>query len=201
MGQEIEIKLEAPNEAVLEQAMQAARRAAVKAGPVQTLAMHTQYYDTPARALGTRRWMLRTRQEGEDRVVTCKTPGQDALSRDEWNLARLDSGAPSRQELAALIAQGAPEELAQLGPWIPVCSARFTRRCFRLWLADGAELELAADMGLLCGTQEQAPLCELELELYGGSRGGMEVLAEELARACGLTPQLRSKFARARALR
>ena len=200
MGKEIEYKLEAAGPAQLQAVLDDARRRAVRAQPEQRIAMHTRYYDTPDRALGSRRWMLRTRQEGTTQVVTMKTPGESALYRGEWNTPRSAQGAPSRQELEQLVRDGAPEALLQLGPWEPVCDAQFTRRCFHLWLDDGTEVEIAADLGQLCGASQQLPLCEVELELYGGNAETMFTLGRQLAQEHGLQPQPLSKFARARQL-
>ena len=50
------------------------------------------------------------------------------------------------------------------------------------------------------GGGRREPLCELELELKGGSAEAMLAFARKLAGKYGLREEQRSKFARARAL-
>ena len=194
MGQEIEYKLRARDEQELSTVYERLR-ARFAAEEERVIRMHTRYFDTPDRLLRERRWTLRIRQENDQQVLTCKTPGK-GRSRGEWSLVRCDlSDTPQPEELRALADSGAPEALCTLPDLVQVCGARFTRRCIMLELED-ARIEMAADVGELFGTEEREALCELELELYGGR---FEVLSA-LAALTGLPEEPRSKFSRAQRL-
>jgi triphosphatase len=194
MGQEIEYKLRAKDEQELARVYDSLRDR-FDSGDERVIGMHTRYFDTPDRFLRGRCWTLRIRQENDRQVLTCKTPGR-GRSRGEWSLDRIDeSPAPQPGELCALADLGAPEELRTLTGLEAVCGARFTRRCVMLELPD-ARVELAADVGQLYGKTEREPLCELELELYGGSFSRLSALAA----LAGLPEEPLSKFARAQRL-
>ena len=101
-----------------------------------------------------------------------------------------------------MIAAGAPKELEELvsGGVAPTCGARFTRLACRV--AYGAsEMELALDEGVLLGGGREEPLCEVEAELKRGSKEDTLAFGAFLAETYGLTPEPRSKLARALALR
>lgn len=196
MGQEIEYKLRAESREQLESVYEGLKCRA-EASDERIISMHTRYLDTPERFLGSRKWMLRIRRENKHQVMTCKTPGKNH-ARGEWNLERrLDTPLPQPQELEALTALGAPAEIAALSGLGVSCEAVFTRRCTMLRLPDGTKVELAADVGRLCGRTESVDFCELELELYGGSE---ETLAE-FASLAALPEEPLSKAARALRLR
>lgn len=194
MGLEIEYKLRARDEQELGRVYEDLR-SRFAAGGERVLRMHTRYFDTPDRLLREKRWTLRIRQENDKQVLTCKTPGK-GRSRGEWSLVRTDPApTPRSAELEALAALGAPEALCGLTGLTAICGARFTRRCVMLELPE-ARIEMAADTGELYGPQSREPLCELELELYGGSLAALSALA-----ACaGLPEEPLSKFARAQRL-
>ena len=195
MGREIEYKLRAADERELFQVYETLRSRFAGEAEERVIRMHTRYFDTLDRSLRQRRWTLRIRQENDRQVLTCKTPGR-GHSRGEWSLDRTAAAeTPQRFELCALAEAGAPEELCALSELAAICGARFTRRCVMLELS-GARIEMAADLGYLYGPQEREALCELELELYGGS---VETLAA-LAALTGLREEPMSKFARAQRL-
>ena len=189
MASEFEVKYRSSPRAM------AALRAAY--GPFETIAMETTYYDTAQGALSARRWTLRRRLENGKSVCTLKTPGA-GLERGEWEVPCGDilSAVP------ALIAAGAPEELEDLasGGAIPTCGAKFTRLACRV--AYGAsEMELALDEGALLGGGREEPLCEVEAELKRGTKEDALAFGAFLAGTYGLTPEPKSKLARALALR
>lgn len=198
MGVELEYKLAAPSEALLEQILFDPLAAQVRQGAYRLLSMATIYYDTPDRRLKTLRWTLRLRQENDDLVATLKTPAQ-GHARGEWSCL-----APNiREAVPTLLEQGAPLELADIledQPLEPVCAARFTRRAADLRFADGTVCELAGDVGLLAGGGKEAPLCEVELELKKGDQETVKAFAQELMERFGLKEEPLSKFARAAAL-
>lgn len=222
MGQEIEYKLRAETPEQLSEAYKRVLRCAPESNE-RHLQMLTRYYDTEPRYLQPRKWTLRVRQEDElpdylagykyenaKQILTFKTPGKN-YCRGEWNLERpfaapepseqsisLAEGIPPQpEELAALVADGAPQELLYLSDFRAVCGACFHRVCSMLTLNDGTKIELAADYGELFGQTETLEIYELELELYGGNENRLS----ELAGIAGLPEEHLSKAARAFRLR
>ncbi len=192
MGQEIEYKLRAENEAALFSVYEQLKSTA-DISEERRIAMHTRYLDTPERFLRANRVTLRIRQEDAQQVITVKTPGKNHV-RGEWNLKRvLDTPFPQQEELQALVADGAPALLLRLSSVGVTCEAKFVRTCCMLTLSEGTRIELAADVGELAGKTRRQDLCELELELYGGS---VEQLIR-LASMTGLPEELQSKQTRA----
>ena len=185
MGAEYELKYKA-TEAVF----------AAISGPWQEIAMETTYYDTPNGALSARRCTLRRRLENGVSICTIKTPGTDGV-RGEWEV-ECDSIIAAIPMLCKL---GCSEELDALcaDGLIPVCGARFTRKIQLLEL-DGCCAELAFDNGILFGNGKEVPLCEVELELKSGKRGALDAFAKDFAAKHHLSPEKKSKFARALAL-
>lgn len=164
-------------------------------GPRQQFAMQTTYYDTPAGALSSRRYTLRQRLENNLSVCTLKTPAN--AGRREWEVVCDEV----REAIPLLIAAGAPKELARLTQdgLLPICGARFTRTAITVALPGGV-VEVALDRGVLLGGGREVPLWEAEVELKDGTPAVCDRFARELAERFALTPEPKSKFARARAL-
>ena len=166
------------------------------AGDFETITMETTYLDTKNRDLSARHYSLRSRLENGICIYNLKIPLNDH-ARGEWE-CRADSmeqAAKILSEMAgdAALIPSAPGEL------MPICGARFTRLAKTLALPD-CTVELALDAGALMGGGRTEPLCEVEVELKSGSADAAEAFAAELARTFSLSPESRSKFARARAL-
>ena len=188
MGREFELKY-----AATEQVLNAV---ASQYGPGRKIQMETTYFDTRDHALSAACMTLRLRRENEETVATLKTSLADG-SRGEWECAATDI----ESAMATLLALGAPEDLKELtqSGVIPVCGARFTRIAVELPIADGMA-ELALDRGILMGGGQEAPLCEVELELKSGSEEALLTLARQLETIYHLQPEADSKFRRAMAL-
>ncbi len=201
MGKELEYKLQVADAAQLELLLQSAEVAALVCEPWRTLTMQTTYFDNEARQFAAHRWTFRHRLEGGVGVACLKTPSGQARTRNEW---QVEADALNEAAVSALIAQGAPEELAVLAEpskLIALCGASFTRRCVMLRFSDGTRAELAGDLGELYGTQERCPLCELEVELYEGSEETLRAFVLLLCKKYHLHEQPMSKFARAKSLK
>ncbi|MBQ2928577.1 MAG: CYTH domain-containing protein [Oscillospiraceae bacterium] len=163
-------------------------------GGFATTKMETTYYDTPDRQLTQGKITLRRRQENGKSICTVKTPGA-GLARGEWEVPDTDI----THALPELCKLGAPKMLMELPSLSPVCGASFTRLSRLLTLPDGTA-ELALDRGVLLGGGRELPFCEVELELRSGSEASLAALANSIAAKFSLTPEPRSKFARAREL-
>lgn len=170
--------------------------AAAFTDPRQQITMETTYYDTPGGELSALRYTLRRRLENGVCVCTLKTPAKEG--RREWEVLC----ATPEEAIPLLIAAGAPEALATLTRpgLIPICGARFTRTAITV-TAEGGIVEVALDQGFLQGGGRVLPLCEVEVELKEGTAAVCDRFADTLASRFGLTPEPKSKFARALALK
>ena len=188
MAIELEIKF-CTTENVLEQ---------IKAefpGEEKYFSMETTYYDTPGRDLSDRHITLRRRMENEISVCTLKAPAQTGRLEFELECDSIGSAIPELCRLAPL-----PELSSLLEKGVePVCGARFQRLAKTVVYQDST-IEIALDKGILSGGGSQIPLCEVEFELKSGSEEQLRQFAAMAATVYGLTPERRSKFARAAAL-
>ena len=154
--------------------------------------METVYYDTPSRALSSRRYTLRRRLENGVSVCTLKIPAGDA--RNEWETENvfIENAIPQ------LISMGAPAELQELVKegLYPICGAKFTRLAKTIPLTD-AVAELVLDHGYLFAGDRKAPLCEMELELKSGDKGCFDRYVQEIVKEFSLQEEPESKFSRA----
>lgn len=195
MGKELEYKLAVPDTRVLEAILFDKEVAAVRQGNYTLYDMATIYYDTEDKALSDRKWTLRLRQENFDLIATVKTPAGEDYTRGEWSCkaARIEDAVP------VLVEQGAPCELAELtaGGVKPLCLARFSRRAAEVQFADGTVCELAGDVGVVAAGRNEAPICEIEVELKQGDAEVAKAFAEELCDRFGLKEEPLSKFQRA----
>ena len=188
MGREFELKYAADpaqQEKILEEL-----------GEFITICMETSYYDTPDGALAARKITLRRRMENGVSVCTVKTP-LDTHGRGEW-----ETQCPEiDMAIGELCKLGAPEVLLHLtaGGLVNTCGAAFTRHALTLTVP-GAVIEVAVDRGRLFAGHREAPICEVEAELKEGSEEALLRWAEEFARHYHLSPEPKSKFARASAL-
>ena len=199
MGQELEWKFIAENEALQEAilAWEPVRRLAA-ADPVR-YRMESVYYDTPDRALEKQRIALRRRLENETSVICVKTSRKEEGNlhlRGEWEL---EAESPEAA-LPELVRMGAPEALLKASPLVCVCRADFDRTALTLFFPDGSRSELALDRGTLSGPTNRCPFCEVELELKSGSPDASEAFLQYLLAAFPLHAEPLSKFARAKAL-
>lgn len=165
-------------------------------GEFTTICMETSYYDTPDGALAAQNITLRRRLENGVSVCTVKTP-LDTHGRGEWETECTDITLA----IPMLCKLGAPGELLVFtaGGLMNTCGAAFTRRAATLAIP-GAVIELAVDRGRLFAGEREAPICEVEAELKEGSEEALLRWAEEFARRYALSPEPKSKVARASAL-
>ena len=160
------------------------------------ITMETTYYDNETGDFSRLRWTFRRRMENEKSICTLKTP-MGIYGRGEFEVECPDIMA----SIPLLRQQGAPVQLLLLTEHgvKPSCGARFTRLAGLLEL-EGCKVELALDEGVLLGGGKELPFREVEVELKEGSEEAATAFAEALAAELGLTPEHKSKVARARAL-
>ncbi len=189
MGLEYELKYIADEETL-------ASIARVLPEPTGEFDMETIYYDTADWALSQVNFTLRRRLENGRSICALKTPAKKA-GRGEWEL-ECDSIEIAIEELCKL---GAPNELHALtaSGVAPVCGARFHRTTWDLFIQD-AYIELALDQGVVTGGGREEAFCEVEVELKEGDKELCDAFGADLASACGLKKQTRSKFRRAKDL-
>lgn len=163
---------------------------------LQPIAMETTYYDNAAGDFSRLKWTFRRRMENGRSVCTLKTPAR-GLGRAEFETECEDL----LRAVPLLIAQGAPEALAELvaAGITPSCGAKFTRLAGLLELPE-CTLELALDSGVLMGGGRELPFTEVELELKSGREAVALAFGAALAKELGLKPEPKSKVARARRL-
>ena len=125
------------------------------------------YYDTPDQWLASQKMGLRLRQQDAQFVMTLKTNGEvlgGLHSRPEYNLP-CASQEPDWAGFAAHF------ELPWLAKEQDVLKKFFATDFQRqTWLLDyqGAQIELAFDLGEVKTAQKSQPICEIEFELKQG---------------------------------
>lgn len=203
MATEIEMKLSVPDQKTLEQVLSDPEILQYTKDDYVVRHMTSTYYDTPDNQLHQRRWSLRLRDEGGQKIAAMKTAnmsdGAGFFTRNEWQCV-----AESIEDaIPMLIDQGAPRELkaiAKANQLVARCGAEFDRKSVCLYLDEGVRIEMAADYGTLFGNGQEAPICELELELLYGDAASLVPLCDQLRAVYGLSEERRSKCQRARAL-
>lgn len=158
------------------------------------------YFDTPGLSLRAHKAALRIRQEGTDRIQTLKVSGKGAglQHRTEYNapttaqepeLSLIDDPA-MRQALVEMIGDE---------PLVPVFTTDVRRT---LWLLDlpGGPVELALDLGQIESQGRVEPICEVELELKGGTPQDLLDVADDLGARFGMSVAIESKAQRGYAL-
>ncbi|MBV7543094.1 CYTH and CHAD domain-containing protein [Acidovorax sp. sic0104] len=185
----------------------AAVTAAVRRGRHTPIRMEARYFDTPDAALSSRGIALRLRREGDRWVQTVKALGDGPLDRHEHNVERgpaSPAGAPALQpglhagspagDILVRALQGAA------GPLAETYGTEMDRITRDIRFAGGMA-ELALDTGRVVarrGTpqQQEARICELELELKSGPVAGLARLADTWAQQHGLVLSTISKAER-----
>lgn len=200
---EIEIKLTHSNPDVLRNALNDPLLMQASLGTVQTIRMHSAYYDTAAQDLYTAGCGLRFRTENDRGVVTLKvdTRGNSAnglTERGEFEVSAdslaggLDALCAVASDHAALLAHAAPQ-LTQ------IAAVTFTREERHVCI-DGTEIAVSADFGWF-NNDPNCPFAEFEAELKHGSVETLLSVCDTLTQAYGLVPLADSKLKRALAHR
>lgn len=188
---EVELKLElAPEDA--DRIAAAPPLEGVKGEPSALVSI---YFDTPDEDLRSKGYALRIRRKGDRHIQTVKAEGRAAAGlfvRPEWE-CDVAGGTPQLDATSGPLTEiFAPEILAKLAPRF---ETRVTRTIF-LPVSEGAEIELAVDVGEVVAGRHRAPLCEVELELKSGPPHALFDLARRLDDHAPLRLGVRSKSER-----
>jgi inorganic triphosphatase YgiF len=195
VGQEIEIKLDAPGRAA-RRLLNAAWLKHLETAPPKREHLVSVYYDTAACALRERGISLRVRQIGKRRVQTVKAGPRGTCGpfcEQEWeheirgNRPDLDGAEDSA--LARFPRKKLRRELR------PVFATDITRAAIPI-RSGGSEVEVAIDRGEVRTRRRHLPISEIELELKHGDAAELVKLARRIARATGAGYGVASKAER-----
>ena len=165
----------------------------------ETIELNALYFDTIDRRLGREGITFRTRREGERYVATMKWngSGENGLHvREEINIPiddeekflhpNVDVFCQSEMCQVLKDAIGNRELLKRVEVIV-------TRRQARVDTGKSI-CEISYDKGIVKNGDKEAPISEMEIELYSGDREDMEIFGEKLAKKHGIFPENRSKF-------
>ena len=165
----------------------------------EVMEMHALYFDTSDRRLAREGMAFRTRKEGERYVATLKWNGtgdHGLHEREEINIplnceerflapdVDIFEQSSMCQVLKDVI--GKRELLKRVEVLV-------TRRQARIDTGKSI-CEISYDEGIVVNGDKKAPISEMEIELYSGSRADMEEFVDKIAQKHGLEPENRSKF-------
>jgi inorganic triphosphatase YgiF len=156
----------------------------------------SHYYDTVDRALRTAGYVLRVRQSSDGIVQTVKqgeTAAAGLFVRPEWERP-IDGDRP-----VIVRGDGMVGDLVEPDDLTRVFTTDVTRDVRNLTMGD-AQIEVALDEGVIRAGRARRALCEVELELKGGSPAPVFAFARELNALVPLRLGVRSKGERGYAL-
>jgi inorganic triphosphatase YgiF len=190
---EIELKFQVPPQA----------RAAVDAAVAGTakpprVRLQAAYFDTAERALAKAGLALRVRREGRRLVQTLKGLEGDGITRAEHNV-NLPAGAGEKADPSlhahTPAGQRLLEVLRESSPLLMTFRTDIRRRTRAVRVRHGM-VEIAFDDGVIAAGDERLPVCELEIELLGGSPLAVLAAARTWVKRHGLWLDTRTKAER-----
>lgn len=161
------------------------------------------YYDTPDFRLHRADVTLRVRRAGRRVLQTVKAGGAPSvlLDRPEWEREikglKPDLAVAADTPVETLLTGGARARGA--GALRPVFQTRIKRSLYRL-ARNGDSIDVALDQGEVDTGREQAPVCELAIELAKGEVAGLFDFAREVVELGALHPSAKTKPDRGYAL-
>ena len=165
----------------------------------EDIELHAIYFDTEDRRLSREGITFRTRKENEAFVSTVKWNGasENGLhEREEINVPMIDESyfhtpninlfchSPMCETLKEVIGHRELKKRVEV---------KVLRRQARIDTGKSI-CEISYDSGKVFYQGMEAPLSEMEVELYSGSREDMEQFVDNLVEKYGLVPENRSKF-------
>ena len=167
----------------------------------EKVVMKAVYFDTEDRVLASHDAALRVRSEGELCFATLKWNGRsdDGLhEREEINIPVSGETSFIKLEPDMFSASEEGREIMKLTEGKELrnlLETRFLRKRIKVDF-EGNIIELAIDTGSIITDAGDAPIMELELELFAGDKESVKKLGDSLSERYGLVPMNASKFAR-----
>ncbi|MDD4378049.1 MAG: CYTH domain-containing protein [Eubacteriales bacterium] len=167
----------------------------------EVINMKAIYYDTEDRDLFSSKIAFRVRQEGSKIVATVKWNGTstDGLhEREEINVPVEDETFFEAPTLSIFKESPIEDKLLNISKGkkiIPIMEMVFTRKQMRIDTGKSIS-EISVDTGEIITKNGNAPICEVEIELYSGDKEDMEKLGNDLADRYNLVPENTSKYKR-----
>lgn len=171
----------------------------------ETLDLHAIYFDTEDRRLSREGITFRTRREGESYVATLKWNGSSEnglYEREEINIPLCDTDRFENPNIDIFAQSSMCDTIRNLVGNRELrkrVEVKFLRRQIRIDTGKSIS-ELSYDKGIVLNGDKEAPISEMELELYSGDRSDMEALGRMLEEKYNLSPGTRSKFKQGLAL-
>ncbi|MBO4235878.1 MAG: CYTH domain-containing protein [Firmicutes bacterium] len=165
----------------------------------ESIAMRAAYFDTDDRRLARELMTFRVRREGSKIVGTLKWNGQGEnglYEREEINVPVIDESKMETPDIEIFAATPMYDELKHIigkRELSKVIEVEVVRRQARIDNGK-AIFELSYDEGKVFAGGKEAPISELEIELYSGDKAELTILGDELAEKFNLEPEIRSKF-------
>ena len=195
---EIELKYQIPAEEVAEKIWENTVFAEIEeAGSREELCLDARYFDTDRCDLARNQIAYRIRKEGERWVAALKWKGRN------------EGALHTREEINVPVAGDVPDpsvfEESEMGKELMdlldgkeihcFLETRFHRRRFRIDTGKGI-FEVSVDQGRIVTEYGEAPISEVEIELFSGETGELMELGRLLQQTYGLEVENESKYAR-----
>jgi inorganic triphosphatase YgiF len=176
-------------------------------GSAAAISMKAAYFDTEDRILMQNDIAFRIRKEGNRLVGTLKWRDRDTgisglYAREEISVPVADDSCflspdpyifKDSREGQAMLEAVSGQQL------VLIFETVFTRKRFRVD-SSGTICEVSLDAGEIIAGDRRAPIQELEIELFSGSRDELIRIGDKVAASYDLEPEPLSKFARGKAL-
>ena len=161
----------------------------------EEIALHAVYYDTEQMDLANNAIAYRVRREGDRHIATLKWKGKS------------EDGLHVREELTVPVAGSEPdigifmesdigdelEELLKDRELVELMQTDIQRRRFRIDTGTGI-FEISVDIGKVMARGEEAPVLEVEAELFSGETEELIQIGRRLQDVYGLEPENTSKY-------
>ncbi len=156
------------------------------------------YFDTPDNWLRQHDTGLRIRRFDDVFVQTVKTAGRVVAGlhqRPEYNAEHTNNTPDLSLHPSDIWPSGKDTQVLQ-SELVGIFSTDFTREQWLINMADGSQVEVAFDQGLVTADGKQTDICEVELELKSGQTDALFNLARVLCAEGGIRLGNLSKAAR-----
>ncbi|MEZ8965605.1 adenylate cyclase [Vibrio breoganii] len=156
------------------------------------------YFDTPDNWLREHDIGMRIRRFDDVYVQTVKTSGRVVAGlhqRPEYNAEHTSDDPDVSLHPEEIWPEG--RSVQELGDQLqPLFATNFTRELWLVGMADGSQVEVAFDQGVVVAGEKRSPICEVELELKSGQTDALFTLARQLCEDGGMRLGNLSKAAR-----